>query len=340
MKSSGLQRSDPEGPGITRRRRGQGFSYATPGGEPLRDKAELARIKALVIPPAWREVWISPSPDGHIQAVGTDAAGRRQYLYHDAWRERRDADKHERMVAFAAALPRIRERVAADLRQRGFTRERVLAAAVRLIDLGFFRLGGRAYAEENGTFGLSTVRREHVRCSGSEVTFEYPAKGSRLRERAIAEKSVCAVVRGLKRRSDESAELLAYRDGKSWHNVRAEEVNDYLRDISGDEFTAKDFRTWHATVLAAVALAVSAPPPESRPARDRAVRRAVQEVADLLGNTPAVARDAYIDPQIIDLFEQGVTIARTLPRLGEDSEYGELATQGATEEAVRRLLQR
>jgi DNA topoisomerase IB len=336
----GLEHSDPESPGIRRRRRGKGFSYVLPDGSTLRDEETLARIKALVIPPAWRDVWISPSPKGHIQAIGIDDAGRRQYLYHDAWRAERDAEKHERMLAFSAALPRIRETVAEHLDQRGFTRQRVLAATVRLIDLGFFRLGGREYADKNGTYGLATVLREHVHCSSGYVTFEYPAKHSKLLERAVAEKSVCRVVRGLKRRSDDNPELLAYRDGKLWRNVRAEDVNEYLREISGGDFTAKDFRTWHATVLAAVGLAVSAPAPRSDVHRARAVKRVVDEVAGHLGNTPEVARSAYIDPRVIELYEEGVTISRTLPRLGEDAEYGELATQGATEEAVRRLLQR
>jgi DNA topoisomerase IB len=332
-----LRHSDPEGPGIRRRRCGRGFRYLGPDGTPVRDPAEINRIKQLTIPPAWQEVWICPSSNGHIQAVGVDAAGRRQYRYHDEWRRQRDAAKHDRVLEFAAALPRVREITAEHLALRGFPRERVLAAAVRLIDLGFFRPGGKEYADDNGTYGLSTVLRDHVRCGARQVTFEYPAKGAKEREQAVAEESTCAVVRGLTRRNGGGDQLLAHRVGRGWRDVQAADINDYLREISGGDFTAKDFRTWHATVLTAVGLAVSRPAP-SAAARRRAIGRAVQEVADYLGNTPAVARASYIDPRIIELYEEGVTIAPALTELGKDVPFGELATQGAVEEAVRRLL--
>lgn len=333
-----LRHSDPEEPGIRRRRRGRGFRYFRSDGAPVDDPEQIARIKQLAIPPAWRDVWICASPTGHIQAVGVDAAGRRQYLYHDEWRRQRDAEKHDRVLEFAAVLPRVREVTAEHLTQRGFTRERVLAAAVRLIDLGFFRPGGREYVEDNGTYGLATVLREHVRCSRGKVTFEYPAKGAKEREQAVAEESVCAVVRGLKRRTGGGEELLAHRVGREWHDVHADDINAYLREISGGDFTAKDFRTWHATVLAAVGLAVSTRTSRSPTARRRAIVRTVREVAEYLGNTPAVARASYIDPRVIELYEQGKTIADSLPELGADVPFGELATQGKTEEAVRRLL--
>jgi DNA topoisomerase IB len=335
---SPLRRSDPREAGIRRLRCGRGFRYLNPDGTALRDPAQLARIKGLTIPPAWNEVWICPTPDGHIQAVGRDSAGRLQYRYHDEWRRRRDADKHDRVLEFAAALPRVREVTGAHLTRRGFTRERVLAAAVRLIDLGFFRPGGREYAEENGTYGLATIMRDHVRCPRGEVIFDYPAKGAKEREQAVAEENVCAVVRGLKRRTGGGGELLAYRADGGWRNVRAEDINDYLREISDGDFTAKDFRTWHATVLAAVGLAVSTRTATSPAARRTAIRRVVQEVAAYLGNTPAVARASYIDPRVIERYEQGATIAHALPELGRDAEFGELATQGGAEEAVRELL--
>jgi DNA topoisomerase IB len=337
----GLRRSDPEEPGIRRRRCGRGFRYFNPDGSPLRDTAEIARIKALVIPPAWSEVWICASPDGHIQAVGVDKAGRRQYRYHDAWRERRDREKHDRILDFAAVLPRVRESVAERLEERGFGRERVLAAAVRLLDLGLFRAGGEEYAAQNNTYGLATVLREHVHCSGGQIHFDYVAKGSKQRVQAVAEESVCKVVTGLKRRRDDNRELLACRDGSGWHNIRTDDINDYIREIAGGDFTAKDFRTWHATVLAAVGLAVSTEvPDDSDTARRRAVARVVAEVADYLGNTPAVARASYIDPRIIDLYERGITIDRALADLGAETEVGELATQGRAEQAVRRILLR
>ena len=335
-----LRRSDPEEPGIRRTRWGRGFRYLRPDGRPLRDAGEVARIKELKIPPAWADVWICGSPDGHIQAVGVDAAGRRQYRYHDDWREQRDQEKYDRVLDFAAVLPRIRDTVADHLEVRGFPRERVLAAAVRLLDLGLFRAGGEEYAAENGTYGLATVLREHVRCSASEVRFDYVAKSAKQRVQAIADEPVCKVVSGLKRRKDQSPELLAYRNGTTWHDVRTADINDYIREISGGDFTAKDFRTWHATVLAAVGLAVSAQAgkSDSEAARRRAVARVVSEVADYLGNTPAVARASYIDPRIIELYEKDVTIGRVLGELGAETHVGELATQGTVEKAVRGLL--
>ena len=334
-----LVHTDLSQPGIRRRRRGKGFQYLGPGSAPLRDAEARARIEALVIPPAWQDVWISPDAAGHIQAVGTDAAGRRQYRFHDQWRAERDAAKFDRILEFGRALPRIRQTVLAHLGGRGLGRERVLAAAIRLIELGFFRAGGREYATEHGTFGLATIRREHVTCRAGELTFEYLAKGSIQREQAVADPPVCAVVRGLKRRRWGGDELLAYRSGSRSHDVTDADINDYLREISGGDFTAKDFRTWNATVLAAVGLAVSQYA-ESPTARKRAITRVVKEVAGYLGNTPAVARASYIDPRIIELYERGVTIAGVLGELGASTEVGELATEGDGEKAVLRLLRR
>lgn len=333
-----LQRSDPTEPGLRRVRCGRGFRYLDVDGAPLRDDRRLAAIKELVIPPAWQDVWICPDPDGHIQAMGTDAAGRRQYLYHPSWRLQRDREKHDRVLDFAERLPQIRQTVTEHLAGRGFSRERVLACAIRLIDLGFFRSGADEYAEENGTFGLATVRREHVTCSRGTVVFDYLAKGAKRREQAVAEESVCRVVSGLKRRTDDGPDLLAYRTPVGWHDVRASDINDYLREISGGDFTAKDFRTWHATVLAAVGLAVSAKASGTESARKRAIARAVREVADYLGNTPAVARASYIDPRVIDLYERGIVIGSVLPDLGREADFGELATQGPPERAVLELL--
>jgi DNA topoisomerase IB len=335
-----LIHSDLSRTGIRRQRCGRGFRYFGPDGTPVRDAETLARIKALVIPPAWQEVWICPHPDGHIQAVGTDSAGRRQYQYHRRWREQRDREKHERMLDFGAALPHMREAVEDHLTGRGFSRERVLAAAVRLIDLGFFRPGGEEYATHNGSFGLATIRREHVTLTGGQLLFEYAAKSARRREQAVADPSVCKVIRGLKRRKDGGATLLAYRRGSDWCDVTAKDINDYLAELFGCGFTSKDFRTWHATVLAAVGLAVSEPAARTDGTRKRAIARVVREVADYLGNTPAVARTSYIDPHVIELYRQGITIASALRRLGEDRDFGELATSGPTERAVLDLLTR
>jgi DNA topoisomerase IB len=333
-----LRRSDLEEPGYERRKRGKGWLYLGLDRRPLDDPAEKERIRSLVIPPAWKDVWICPDADGHIQATGTDAAGRRQYLYHEAWREQRDREKHEHVLELAERLPAVRATLGDHLAGRGYSRERVLAAAVRLIDLGFFRIGGEAYAAENGTFGLATVLREHVTCRRGEVAFEYPAKGSKDLYRAVAEENVCKVVSGLKRRGDDSPELLAYRTRDGWHDVTTSDINEFVREVTGGDFTAKDFRTWHATVLAAVGLAVSVRAGDSETARKRAVVRVVKEVASYLGNTPAVARASYIDPRIIELYEAGTTIASALSRLGVETEEGELATQGPVEQAVLDLL--
>ncbi len=335
-----LRRSDPGAPGITRRRYGKGYRYREPCGDPIEDEDELARLRALVIPPAWRDVWICPWPNGHIQAVGTDAAGRRQYLYHAHWRVERDRAKHDRVLDLADRLPDVRAVLCAHLEQRGLVRERVLAAAIRLLELGFFRVGGEQYAEENGSYGLATLRREHVSTRRGTLEFEYQAKGGANRTQVVADPEVVAVVRALLRRRDTNPELLAYRRGKAWRDVRSDDINDYLSEVAGGEFTAKDFRTWHATVLMAVALAVSTPVAGSRTARQRAISRAYREVAEYLGNTPAVCRSSYVDPRVVDLYRDGVTVARALEHLGADVDGGQLATQGPIERAVLRMLRR
>jgi len=335
-----VTRSDPGSAGIRRRRRGRGFSYIGPDAALIEDPRTLARIKSLVIPPAWEDVWICADPRGHIQAVGTDSAGRRQYRYHDLWREQRDRDKHDRVLDFGAVLPRLRQVAARHMEAEGLTRERVLAAAIRLIDLGFFRPGGEEYAAENGTFGLATIRKDHVAIRGGQLVFEYTAKGAKHREQAVAEDHVCAAVRSLKRRRGGGDRLLAYRSGTRWHDVCAADINAYLREITGGDYTAKDFRTWHATVLAAVGLAVSERAAGSDSARKRAIARVVAEVADYLGNTPAVARASYIDPRVIDSYKRGDTIAAALGDLGRDGTFGDLATRGRAESAVVQLLAR
>jgi len=337
---SRLRRVDCAAPGIARVKRGRGFSYRNADGSTVTDPGVLERIAGLVIPPAWTDVWICTHPRGHIQAVGTDAAGRRQYRYHDEWRLQRDAEKHERVLLFARRLPAARERVAAHLGQRGLTKTRVLAAAFRLLDLGFFRIGGESYAEENGSYGLATMRRQHVTVTGDLVVFDYTAKSGKHRVQGVVDENVRKVVRSLLDRDDPSKELLAYKDRDGWHDVTSADINQYLREVVGDEVSAKDFRTWHATVLMAVGLAVSTHAPTSESARKRAVSRAVTEVSHYLGNTPAVCRSSYIDPRVIDLYDDGTTIASALERLGADADFGQPATHGQIEAAVLRLLRR
>ncbi len=333
-----LRRVSPTGPGLQRIRHGKGFRYTDAGGNPVTDEATLARIQALVLPPAWEDVWICPIAHGHIQATGVDAAGRRQYRYHDHWRLTRDLAKHERILDFGAVLPTVRARVCEDLREDGLTRQRVLSCAVRLLDLGFFRIGSEQYASQNQTFGLATMLKRHVSVRDGVVTFDYIAKSGKHRVQSLVEPEVGEVVAALKRRRGGGEELLAFREGDRWVDVRSQDINAHLRDLSGGDFTAKDFRTWSATVLAAVGLAVSTDAIGSVTARKRAVTRVVHEVSHYLGNTPAVCRSSYIDPRIIDLFEQGITIAKDLKLLGDGTAYGQPATQGAVEQAVLSLL--
>jgi len=333
-----LRRVDCAGPGIVRKRRGRGFTYQWADGRTVTQPDVLARIHDLVLPPAWEDVWICPWPNGHIQALGTDVAGRRQYRYHDRWREQRDRAKHDRALLVARRLPRARVTVAEHLVLPGYPRERVLAAAFRLLDLGFFRIGSEQYADENGSYGLATMRREHVSIDGGTVVFDYPAKNGKQRIQHLADDDLRAVVRGLLRRRNDLPELLAYKRGGRWSDLRSDDVNDYLREVFGADATAKDFRTWHATVLMAVALAVSREVADSPGKRKRAVARAYGEVADYLGNTPAVARASYVDPRIVDLYDDGRTVLGALARAGRDDSAEGPFLHGAVERAVLRLL--
>jgi DNA topoisomerase-1 len=331
-----LLRSDCSGPGIARRGRGRGFEYLDEHGRRVTDREVLARVRELGIPPAWRDVWICPSPRGHLQATGTDAAGRKQYLYHPDWRARRNAQKFADMARFARALPALRERVEHDLEGDGYTRERVLACAVRLLDRGFFRVGSEEYTE---SFGLATIRREHVTVSRDcEMVFDYPAKSGIRRVQAVVDPLAAEFVAALKRRRGGGAGLLAYKGGRRWRDVRSEDINAYLKDATGDDFSAKDFRTWNATLLAAVALSVSGEVAGTPTGRKRAISRAVKEVAHYLGNTPAVCRGSYIDPRVFDAYRAGLVIGRPL-RDAADIEPGELPIhQRALEEAVLDLI--
>jgi DNA topoisomerase-1 len=333
-----LRRSDCSAPGIVRRRRGKGFSYTWPDGSPVDDPDTAERIAALVIPPAWTDVWISPWPHGHIQATGTDAAGRRQYRYHDEWRKRRDLEKFERMVRFGRCLPAMRERVEADLQLDGYPKDKVLAASIRLLDVGYFRIGGEEYAEEHETFGLATMEREHVRVSGDTMHFDYPAKGGLRRQITVTDPQVAAIVRGLKRRRSGGADLLAWKEGGRWCDVRADDVNGYLKEIADEEFSAKDFRTWSATVLAAIGVALASPG-ASKTAGRRLVSAVCKEVSSHLGNTPAVCRGSYIDPRVFDRHESGETIAAAIERLAAHPDATDPAVRVEVESAVIDLLE-
>jgi DNA topoisomerase I len=326
-----LRRADCSGPGIRRRRHGRGFSYVDDDGKRIDDPEVLQRIADLAIPPAWEDVWICPYPNGHLQATGTDVAGRKQYRYHDAWRTRRDSEKFDEMLGFARALPRLRRRVERDLNDCAtLDRACVLAAAVRLLEIGFFRIGSEQYAADNDSYGLATMRKEHVRVEDDGVmVFDFPAKSGQRRLQGIQDEQLAGIVAGLKRRRGGGSDLLAYKERGRWHDVRSEDINAYVKEATGGDFSAKDFRTWNATVLAAVALSVSGAVAGTKTGRKRAITRAIKEVSHYLGNTPAVCRASYIDPRVFDAYRGGLVIK---PTMAEQIHHREV------EEAVLDLL--
>ena len=324
-------------------RRGRGFGFVDPDGAPLGTEAR-ERAKALVVPPAWQDVWISPYPNGHIQAVGTDDAGRRQYLYHDAWHEARGREKHDRVLQLARRLPAARKHVASELRENGLSRRRVTAAGLRMLDAGLFRSGGDEYETEHGSHGVATLLRTHVTVSGEEISFEFPAKSGQLREAVMNDQLLARVVLSLKRSTYPGERLLAYRDKLGWHALHSSDLNVAFQEIAGEEFTVKDLRTWAATVTAAVALAQTGPAATEREVR-RAEKDAMKVVAEHLGNTPAVARRSYVDPRVLDEYAVGRTIATSLKKMTQADRdrlaVGDLMRvrdRDALERAVMRLL--
>ncbi len=305
-----LHRVDPAAPGLARRRRGRGFSYEDRRGRPVDDERVLERIAGLAIPPAWTDVWICADPDGHLQAAGTDAAGRRQYIYHPVWRARQDSRKFQRIESFARALPDLRVACERALDLDGLPQDTVMAAAVRLLDRATFRIGSETYADRNGSFGLATIRKSHVQVEGSTLLFDYTGKAGVRRIHRIDDPLLAPIVERLKRRRSGGVELLAYRDDRRWVDVRSSDINAYIKRLVGEEHSAKDFRTWHATVLAALDIAAAEPSLGSATATRRTVAGTVRRVAEHLGNTPAVCRASYIDPRVFDRFNEGLTIAR------------------------------
>jgi DNA topoisomerase IB len=333
-----LRRVDCTGPGLRRVGRGRGFSYEEEDGTAIGDREVIERIRELAIPPAWKDVWICPNPRGHIQATGVDEAGRKQYLYHPDWREHRDREKYAAMEKFARALPAMRAKTDEDLEQRGLTRDRVLACSVRLLDLGFFRIGSERYAEENETFGLATLRKRHVKVLRDVAIFDYTAKGAKRHRQEIADPVIVPTIRALRQRKGGGYELLAYRNGRSWVDVKAADINEYLKVMMRGDYSAKDFRTWNATVLAAVELATNGHDASSKAARKRAANAATRRVAEYLNNTPAVCRAAYIDPRVFDRYDSGETIRTALKRIVAGSDPNEFPEREKIERAVLRLL--
>ncbi|OMC43213.1 DNA topoisomerase [Mycolicibacterium fortuitum] len=308
-----LRRSAVGGPGLRRVRRGRGFGYLDQEGAAVTDPATLKRIEDLVIPPAWKKVWICPHPNGHIQAVGTDVAGRRQYLYHSQWQQERGEEKFDRVLELSAALADWRNDITGDLRRRGLTRDRVLALGLRLLDLGYFRAGGDQYAEENNSFGIATLLREHITLRPDAVEFDYPAKSGVRRTLVVEDPAVVRAVRSLQRARANGDRLLAYRNSADWTEVHAEDLNVRFKEMVGDDYTVKDLRTWHGTVLAAEAF-VDADPPVNDKVIKRVESAVMREVAEALGNTPAVARSAYVDPRVVGAYRDGLTIGAAVRR--------------------------
>lgn len=306
---AGLRYVNDDGPGIRRRRRGKGFSYIGPDGQPMTDPGRIAWIRSLAIPPAWTDVWISPIRRGHIQATGRDARGRKQYRYHPRWRDVRDLAKYDRLLDFARALPRIRRRTDRDLRRRGLPREKVLATVVRLLESTLIRIGNEEYLRENRSVGLSTMRDRHVDVTGSQLRFEFRGKSGKRHSVAVTDRRLARAVKQCQELPGQ--ELFQYIDADGQRQrVDSANVNDYLRDITGDEFTAKDFRTWAGTVAASLALQeVELLDPEA-PAKHN-VTEAIRRVAERLGNTPSVCRKCYVHPGVIDAYLDG-DLAATL----------------------------
>jgi DNA topoisomerase-1 len=295
---AGLRYVSDEGPGITRRKVGKGFSYRLPKGGPVKDPATLKRIRSLAIPPAYTQVWICPHPDGHIQATGRDAKGRKQYRYHPRWRETRDAVKYEHMLDFAKALPAIRARVEADMKLPGLPREKVLATVVHLLETTLIRVGNDDYAKQNESYGLTTLQTEHVKVQGSELRFHFKGKSGKTWNLGVKDRRVARIIRACQDLPGQ--ELFQYKDADGEvRDVTSADVNAYLREVSGKPITAKDFRTWAGTVLAAMALK-EFERFDTQAAAKRNVKQAIERVAARLGNTPTICRKCYVHPAVLD----------------------------------------
>ena len=334
-REAGLRYATDKRPGITRRRAGRSFSYRMPDGTLVKDRSVLDRIRALAIPPAWTDVWISPWPNGHLQASGRDAKGRKQYRYHARWHERRGSDKFERMVAFGEALPRIRARLDEDLARPGLPREKVLAAVVRLLELTLIRVGNDEYARLNRSFGLTTLRDRHARIEGTAIRFRFRGKAGLMHEVGLRDRRLSNVVRRCQELPGQ--ELFQYVDEQGEvRDVASDDVNAYIREASGGDFTAKDFRTWAGTLLAYRAL-LALQPAENARATKRAVVEAIKHTAERLGNTPAVARGSYVHPAVLEAYMEG-SLGGALVEAAEEQETPPPEAEPDEEQMVIELL--
>jgi DNA topoisomerase-1 len=317
---AGLRYICAEVPGIRRKRRGGGFTYIQPGGRVVRDRSTLARIRSLVIPPAWTDVWISPAPQGHLQAVGIDARRRKQYRYHSLYRKVRDATKFTRMVAFGLVLPRIRERVERDIRIQGLPKERVLAAIVQLLEQTCIRVGNEEYSKQNDSFGLTTLRDDHVEIDGSTIHFRFRGKSGQEHDLELRDRRLAKIVFACQ--SIPGQELFQYvdSDGAS-HKISSGDVNDYLREITAEDFTAKDFRTWVGTTQAVLVLEAMGAG-ETQNGSKKNIVAAVKETAAKLGNRPATCKKYYVHPAILDAYQNGTLFSALAAAQAEESRYG------------------
>lgn len=334
-RASGLRYSTDDRPGLTRHRAGKGFSYRDTDGNVIRDPDTLERIRKIVIPPAWTDVWISPWPNGHLQATGRDARGRKQYRYHARWREERGAENFARMIAFAKALPKIRRRAEHDLAKRGLPREKVLGAVVRLLELTLIRVGNDEYARLNRSFGLTTMRDRHALIRGSSVKFRFRGKGGLMHEVGLRDRRLASIVRRCQDLPGQ--ELFQYLDADGeTRDVTSDDVNDYIREASGGDFTAKDFRTWAGTLLAYRALRALQPQDHGTAAKKNVVQ-AMRLTAEKLGNTPAVARGSYVHPAVLDAYLEG-SLGGALVDVAEEQDTPPTEADRAEEIAVVKLL--
>jgi DNA topoisomerase-1 len=334
---AGLVYVSDEEPGIRRRKSGKGFSFRNPDGSPVKDKETLARIKSLAIPPAYTDVWICADPMGHIQATGRDDRGRKQYRYHPRWREVRDSTKYERMLDFGKALPAIRERISADMGKRGLPREKVLATVVHLLENTLIRIGNATYSKENKSFGLTTLQDRHVEVDGGKMRFQFKGKSGKTWNLQVKDRRIARIVKSCQ--DVPGQHLFQYLDDDGQrHGVTSQDVNDYLREISGQDFSAKDFRTWAGTVLAAIAL-TEFESFDTKAAAKRNLRDAIERVSSRLGNTPAICRKCYIHPQVLDCYLEGDLVNQLKDQIEEDLRT-ELDALKPEEAAVMAFLHR
>ena len=332
-RAAGLRYSTDARPGITRRRTGRGFSYLDADGHRVTDRAVLRRIRSLAVPPAWTDVWICADPSGHLQATGRDARSRKQYRYHAAWRTGRDEIKFERLLDVARVLPRIRERCEADLASPGLSREKVLATVVRLLELTLIRVGNEEYARLNRSFGLTTLKRRHAKVDGSAIRFRFTGKSGQRHEVDLRDRRLAAIIRRCQELPGQDLFSYVGDDGVP-HDITSEDVNEYLREASGIDITAKDFRTWAGTVLAYRALRALDPVEDGRSARKNVVE-AVKLTAGRLGNTPAVARKSYVHPAVLEAYMDGSIGGALVEAAEEQREPPPVATPDETIEVVR-----